>query len=79
MGRWLRNRKGTDLRNLLLRGLDNRRWKLDCLQIARYLLFYLLERLLAEPNRLSEVDAKTKEVKTGPSGDLTSSHDLDPR
>ena len=41
-------------------------------------LDYLLERLLAEPNRLSEVDAKTKEVKTGPSGDLTSSHDVDP-
>jgi hypothetical protein len=41
-------------------------------------LDYLLERLLAEPNRPSEVDAKTKEVKTDPSGNLTSSHDVDP-
>jgi len=41
-------------------------------------LDYLLEWILAETNRLSEVDAKTKEVKTGTSGDLTHSHDVDP-
>ena len=40
-------------------------------------LDYLLEWILAEPNRLSEADAKTKEVKPGPSADLTSSHDVD--
>ena len=40
-------------------------------------LDYLLEWILAEPNRLSEVDAKTKEVKPGPSADLTSSYDVD--
>jgi hypothetical protein len=41
-------------------------------------LDYLLEWILAEPNRLSEVDAKTEEIKTGPSGNLTSPHDADP-
>ena len=41
-------------------------------------LDYLLEWLLAEPNRLPEVDATRKEVKTDPSGDLTNSHDVDP-
>ena len=41
-------------------------------------LDYLLERLLAKPNRPSEVDAKTKEVKAGPTGDLISSHDVNP-
>jgi len=40
-------------------------------------LDYLLERLLAEPDRLSEVDTKTTEVKTDPSDDLSSSHHND--
>lgn len=36
-------------------------------------LDYLLERLLAERDRVSEVDAKTTEVRTRPTGVLTSS------
>ena len=36
-------------------------------------LDYLLERLLGESNRVSEADAKTTEVGTGPTDDLTSS------
>ena len=41
-------------------------------------LDYLLERLLAEPNRMSEVDAKTTEVsRTGSTDDLTNSDHSD--
>ena len=36
-------------------------------------LDYLLERFLGESNRVSEADAKTTEVRTGPTDDLTSS------
>jgi hypothetical protein len=37
-------------------------------------LDYLLERLLAEPDRVPEVDAKTTKVsRTGPTDDLSSS------
>ena len=36
-------------------------------------LDYLLERLLAERDRVAEVDAKTTEVRTRPTGVLTSS------
>jgi hypothetical protein len=36
-------------------------------------LDYLLERLLTEPDRVSEVDAKTTEVRTSPTDVLTGS------
>ena len=41
-------------------------------------LDYLLERFLAEAKQVMEVDAKTTEVRSGPSDDLTSSGDNEP-
>jgi hypothetical protein len=36
-------------------------------------LDYLLEKLLADANRVLEVEAKTTELRTGPDGDLAGS------